>query len=185
MSAKQPMPAARYAGALVKKSPTRCVQRGNVGGLPRACAGSRYGGCKSGLVVGRTGHYDAYEAGLTAVADAQSTPPWPWLWVGVVCAIHRTSTIAVTDTGMTTVGDWTEKEIQRFIRREAVFAKEGFKFSERLAEQMLNRDRDPQDNRRVCFECKHLRGRSCAAQSIPPMRFILQRCDDFVLKGVA
>ena len=84
---------------------------------------------------------------------------------------------------MTTVGDWTEKEIQRFIRREAVFAKEGFKFSERLAEQMLNRDRDPQDNRRVCFECKHLTGRRCAAQSIPPLMFILQRCDDFVLKG--
>lgn len=83
---------------------------------------------------------------------------------------------------MTTVGDWTEKETQRFIRREAVFSKEGFKFSERLAEQMLNRDRDTQDNRRVCFECKHLRGRSCDAQSIPPLRFILQRCVAFSLK---
>ena len=81
------------------------------------------------------------------------------------------------------MGDWSEVEIQRFIRREAVFAKEGFKDSERLAEQMLKRDRDPQDSRRVCFECSHLRGRSCSAMSIPPLRFILQRCDGFALSG--
>lgn len=79
-------------------------------------------------------------------------------------------------------GDWTEKEIQRFIRREALFKKEGFDDSEKLAEQMLYRDRpDSGDNRRVCFECTHLRGKRCMAQSIPPLRFILQRCDFFSL----
>lgn len=83
----------------------------------------------------------------------------------------------------TVVGNWSEEEVKRFMKREAVFSKEGFKDSERLAEQMLNRDRDPSDNRRLCFECINLRGRTCLAQSVPPLRFILQRCDLFSLRG--
>lgn len=80
-------------------------------------------------------------------------------------------------------GDWTDREIQRFIKRSAIFEQEGFGDAEKLAEQMLYRDRpDSGDDRRVCFECKHLRGKKCAAQSIPPLRFVLQRCDDFKLR---
>lgn len=82
-------------------------------------------------------------------------------------------------------GDWTDQEISRFVRREAVFKKEGFDDSEKLAEQMLYRDRpDSGDTRRVCFECKHLEGRKCMAQRVPPLRFILQRCDFFELREV-
>ena len=82
-------------------------------------------------------------------------------------------------------GDWTDTEIRRFIKREAIFRNEGYGDAEKLAEQMLYRDRpDSGDNRRVCFECQHLRGKKCNAQSIPPLRFILQRCDVFALRGV-
>ena len=85
---------------------------------------------------------------------------------------------------MNTVGDWTEKEVKRFLRREAVFTAEGFDGPEGLAEQMLNRDRDTSDDRRLCFECSNLRGRTCAATSLAPaLRFVLQRCDFFGLKG--
>jgi hypothetical protein len=56
--------------------------------------------------------------------------------------------------------------------------------AERLAEQLMRRDRPAEgDNRRVCFECRHLNGKRCKAQSVPPLRFILQRCDFFKLKG--
>ena len=49
---------------------------------------------------------------------------------------------------------------------------------------MLNRDRDTSDDRRLCFECSNLRGRHCAATSLAPaLRFVLQRCDFFELKG--
>lgn len=84
-------------------------------------------------------------------------------------------------------GDWTEKEMQRFLRRVETFTNHGSEEqdAEKLAEQMLYRDRpDSGDNRRVCFECQHLRGKKCDAQSIPPLRFILQRCDFFALRGV-
>lgn len=79
-------------------------------------------------------------------------------------------------------GDWTDQEISRFTRRESIFSAEGFAGSEALAEQMLYRDRpDSGDNRRVCFECRHLAGKRCKAQDVPPLCFILQRCDFFQL----
>ena len=82
-------------------------------------------------------------------------------------------------------GDWTDTEIRRFMKREAIFRNEGYGDAEKLAEQMLYRDRpDSGDNRRVCFECQHLRGKKCNAQNIPPLRFILQRCEFFALRGV-
>lgn len=89
-----------------------------------------------------------------------------------------------TDSQVFKGGVWNDQEIKRFMRRESIFLAEGFDKSEALAEQMLYRDRpDSGDNRRVCFECQHLRGKKCDAQSIPPLRFILQRCDFFALRG--
>jgi len=40
------------------------------------------------------------------------------------------------------------------------------------------------NDRRLCFECSNLRGKTCAATSLAPaLRFVLQRCDSFSLKG--
>lgn len=81
-------------------------------------------------------------------------------------------------------GDWTEKEIRRFLKRKEVFENEGLgeNDAERLAEQMLYRDRpDEYDNRRVCFECAHFRGGRCKNGQVA-VPFQLQRCDGFALK---
>lgn len=82
-------------------------------------------------------------------------------------------------------GDWSDNEIKRFLKREATFLQEGLDAdgAERLAQQMLYRDRpDSGDDRRVCFECRHMRpGPKCQA-GILPVRFILQRCPGFDLK---
>lgn len=83
-------------------------------------------------------------------------------------------------------GDWTATEIQRFQRRLATFLKEGLSEheSERLAEQMLYRDRpECGDDRRVCFECKHLRQNVRCRPGFLPLRFVMQRCDGFELRG--
>ena len=83
-------------------------------------------------------------------------------------------------------GDWTETEIKNFLRREAKFIQEGLDTdeSERLAQQMLYRDRpDSGDDRRVCFECKHLRANARCRPGMLPLRFILQRCEGFELRG--
>ena len=86
--------------------------------------------------------------------------------------------------------DQLEKMFTRHNRRQATFLTEGLSVGEAfdLAEAMFERDLDPQDDRRVCFECKHLVGQSCNAILIKgrpsePLRFILQRCDKFQLKG--
>lgn len=82
-------------------------------------------------------------------------------------------------------GDWSDTEIKRFLNREAVFIKEGLDAdgAERLAQQMLYRDRDG-DDRRVCFECKHLRANARCRPGMLPLRFVLQRCPGFELKGM-
>lgn len=83
-----------------------------------------------------------------------------------------------------TGGDWTDNEIARFLRRKAAFIREGLDAdgAERLAQQMLYRDRpDSGDDRRVCFECAHLRGTRCM-KGVVPMLFILQRCGEFDMK---
>lgn len=84
-----------------------------------------------------------------------------------------------------------DDDVSRHARRKAVFMREGLDPDEaqRLADQMATRDRDPFDNRRVCFECKHY-ARVCTAikiggRPLEPLRFILQRCDEFRLKGAA
>ena len=84
-----------------------------------------------------------------------------------------------------------EKEVKRFDRRMETFRKEGLSNDEAydLASAMFDRDRDPQDDRRVCFECENLAGKVCLKmrdrQGKPqiPLRFILQRCENFQLKG--
>jgi len=82
-------------------------------------------------------------------------------------------------------GDWTDPEIYRFIRREAKFIEHGLgeKDAEKLAETMLYRDRpDEDDDRRVCFECKHFAPEKCRnGQALNP--FVMQRCPWFELRG--
>lgn len=83
-------------------------------------------------------------------------------------------------------GDWTDTEIKRFLKRETTFINEGLDAdgAERLAQQMLYRDRpDSGDDRRVCFECKHLRENARCRPGLLPLRFVLQRCPGFELKG--
>ena len=83
------------------------------------------------------------------------------------------------------------KEIDRFNRRMATFIKEGLcsDGAYDLASAMLERDRDPHDDRRVCFECENyvmstcLKIRDRKGKPQMPLRFILQRCEHFQLKG--
>lgn len=79
------------------------------------------------------------------------------------------------------MGDWTEAEIRRYLKREAVLKQNGMddEHAEKLAEQLLYRDRpDSGDDRRVCLECKNLRGQRCGV-GLPSLPFVLQRCDGF------
>ena len=80
---------------------------------------------------------------------------------------------------------WTDSEIARFQKREAAFIKNGLGIddAEKLAETMLYRDRpDEDDDRRVCFECKHFAPEKCRnGQALNP--FVLQRCPGFELRG--
>lgn len=79
----------------------------------------------------------------------------------------------------------TEVEDKRFMRRQAVFMAEGLDHDEaaELAFAMTERDRDPMDDRRVCFECQHHVKSRCerikdkAGKPTQQLRFILQRCD--------
>ena len=87
--------------------------------------------------------------------------------------------------------DTLEKLVARHNRRQAVFMEAGLPNDDAfdLAEAMFERDLDPQDDRRVCFECKHLAVKYCSAilnkfgRPTEPVRFVLQRCDKFHLKG--
>ena len=87
--------------------------------------------------------------------------------------------------------DDLDKYITRHSNRMKKFVDEGLDEDEAfdLAESMWTRDEDPMDDRRVCFECKHLAVKYCSAilnkfgRPTEPYRFILQRCDKFQLKG--
>ena len=91
------------------------------------------------------------------------------------------------------MGDWQDEEIERFTRRVARLMKEGLDEmeAERLAETMLYRDRpDSGDDRRICLECAGLKKTVCTFANRlglraghEPLRFTLQRCDGFALKG--
>jgi len=87
--------------------------------------------------------------------------------------------------------DDLDREVERHNRRRIRFIKEGLKEQEAwdLAESMFDRDRDPFDDRRLCFECEHHAGRLCtkitdrAGKPTPQLRFMLQRCEHFELLG--
>ena len=84
-----------------------------------------------------------------------------------------------------------EKSEIRFNRRYHRFLDEGLcqDGAYALASQMHERDNDPFDDRRVCFECKNYSGKVCLkmrdrlGKYQMPLRFILQRCENFSLKG--
>ncbi len=79
------------------------------------------------------------------------------------------------------MGDWTDTEIARYLKREATLKQNGLDDAdaERLAERLLYRDRPGSgDDRKLCLECKNLRGTLCAKR-LGPLRFVMQRCDGF------
>jgi hypothetical protein len=84
-----------------------------------------------------------------------------------------------------------EKAIVRHTNRRKTFMAEGLCEDQAwdLAEQMFERDKDPYDDRRVCFECVYYAGKHCTkiidkhGKPTMQLRFILQRCDYFKLKG--
>lgn len=88
-------------------------------------------------------------------------------------------------------GEELDKAIATHERRRNVFVAEGLSQDEAwdLAERMFNRDADPMDDRRVCFECRHHIARLCTkitdryGKPTTQVRFVLQRCDHFDLKG--
>lgn len=78
--------------------------------------------------------------------------------------------------------EWTEEEIGVFQKRVAAMVRAELNETEAevLAERLLNRDRDPSDDRKVCFACAHLKhGRQCKALKFEPVRTVLWRCDHF------
>jgi hypothetical protein len=82
---------------------------------------------------------------------------------------------------------WSAPELETFARRVKIFIKEGLdeQESEELAEAMLIRDFEGTDDRRVCFECNHYNPAKviCLSYMKRPLRFTLQRCEFFNLRG--
>ena len=82
--------------------------------------------------------------------------------------------------------EWTKPEFERMQKRAGAFVGAGAEPHEAgyLAWRLLRRDRpDSGDDRRVCFECKHLRENARCRPGYLPLRFVLQRCEGFELKG--
>lgn len=91
----------------------------------------------------------------------------------------------------------TEEEIEiataKHNRRRKAFEDAGLSSDAAyaLADKLFERDADPQDDRRLCFECKKYEPKSGTCSKIvdrkgypqQPLRFVLQRCDWFDLKG--
>lgn len=79
---------------------------------------------------------------------------------------------------------WSEPEMVRFLNRQKRLLKTGMNEmnAEKLAELLLYRDRpDSGDDRRLCLECKHWRGKCASfAPGRCPAPTVLQRCDGFV-----
>ena len=78
-------------------------------------------------------------------------------------------------------------------RRAKAFIDDGCPTEEAydLAGLLKLRDREGLDDRRICFECKHYANKKCNAildkfgKPTQQLRFILQRCPKFKLKGQA
>ena len=85
-----------------------------------------------------------------------------------------------------------ESEIKRYMKRVEVFVREGLDQdeSELLVQRMYERDKERGD-RRVCFECENYNDKNThcnvyfdsKGKTYRPLRFVLQRCDKFKLKG--
>ena len=77
-------------------------------------------------------------------------------------------------------------------RRMNKFIEEGLNEQDArsLADQMHRRDTEGFDDRRVCFECKNYTDKYCmkmrdsGGKPQKPLRFVMQRCDDFQLRGI-
>ena len=86
-----------------------------------------------------------------------------------------------------------EQEREELIvqRRATAFIDDGCTIEEAydLAGLLKLRDREGLDDRRICFECKHYENKKCnvildkKGQPTQQLRFILQRCPKFLLKG--
>jgi hypothetical protein len=82
-----------------------------------------------------------------------------------------------------------EKAIATHSRRRKAFEQSGLDetMAYDLADQMFERDHDPMDDRRICFECTNFNVQNKKCMD-PKQKFalpyILQRCDGFNLKGV-
>lgn len=82
---------------------------------------------------------------------------------------------------------WSDAEIETYQRRLAALKKGMSEVdAERLAEEMLRRDRPGSgDDRRICLECRGFRNPTCtrAPRRLEPVPTVLQRCDWFAMKG--
>ena len=83
-----------------------------------------------------------------------------------------------------------QKEENTWKRRYLKLVDEGLDPDEahELAAQLMMRDRDPQDDRRICLECVFYTNQHCTKilhrwKPTQQLRFILQRCDHIALKG--
>ena len=83
-------------------------------------------------------------------------------------------------------GIWTEEELQAWRRREQrLIEQESMNeaAAAQLADGMQSRDRDlPDDDRRICPECRHWQGRRCK-RGIKSAPYILQRHDCIEVRG--
>ena len=84
------------------------------------------------------------------------------------------------------------KAIAQHTKRLNVFMNEGLSYDAAfdLSNKLCDRDHfDLDDDRRVCFECTHYVKKQCNAfldrfgKSTECLKFVLQRCEKFNLKG--
>lgn len=95
--------------------------------------------------------------------------------------------------GKTMTDEELDIAIKTHEKRRVRFIKEGLSDDDAydLADKLFERDKEGFDDRRLCFECKSYDDKTthCTAykdglgKTYRPLRFILQRCDKFVLRG--
>lgn len=78
-------------------------------------------------------------------------------------------------------------EIKLFLGRVSVLQRYADN-AEDVADQLMKRDRDPHDDRKICLACKHLKDGYCQqryaskAKNFQPVKTVLWRCDYFQAK---
>jgi len=91
-------------------------------------------------------------------------------------------------------GNALKKAVQRFDSRVKTFMDDGLSYAEayELADKLFVRDHhEPHDDRRLCYECENYNSKrkTCPkytdnfGKPQSPLKFTLQRCIDFILKG--